>query len=194
MANPLNYETEFLKENNCAKSNMWLNMHDNNGISASFGSPTFKENMLEKYGVDNIMLLPNQKARASKAAKEWAAKNPEKVKEHTEKVIQWASGNPEKTKMRAVKIAAAKRENNTTGKGTKRPHYTNNGKTGKHVRSKDTCKKISDSQKTKSIFVKNNPMNDPEKRKLVSLSKKGLKRVYREDGTFYMSRDTSCLI
>lgn len=188
MEDPLKYETEFLKENNCVNSDMWLNMHDNNGISASFGSTTFKENMVEKYGVENIMRLPEQKERASKSNKEWARNNPEKVKEQSDQVKRWALNNPEKTKARAIKVAAAKRENGTTGAGTKRPHYTNNGKTGKHVRSAETCRKISESQKTESIFVKNNPMNDPEKRKLVSLSKKGLKRVYRGDGTFYMSR------
>jgi len=36
-------------------------------------------------------------------------------------------------------------------------------------------------------LLDNNPMNDPEKRKLVSLSKIGKKRFYREDGTFYMA-------
>ena len=39
----------------------------------------------------------------------------------------------------------------------------------------------------KKAFLENNPMNDPEKRKLVSLSKIGKKRFYREDGSFYMS-------
>jgi len=34
---------------------------------------------------------------------------------------------------------------------------------------------------------KNNSVSDPEKRKKVSDSKKGRKRIYREDGTFYMS-------
>lgn len=188
MEDPLKYETEFLKENDCANSDMWLNMHNNNGISASFGSATFIENMVEKYGVENIMFLPEQKERASKFNKEWARNNPEKVKEQSNKIKQWASNNSEKTKARAIKVASTKRENGTTGAGTKRPHYTNNGKTGKHVRSADTCRKIAESQKTKSIFVKNNPMNDPDKRKLVSLSKKGLKRVYREDGSFYMTR------
>ena len=33
-----------------------------------------------------------------------------------------------------------------------------------------------------------NAMSDPEKRKKVSMSKLGRKRIYREDGSFYMSR------
>lgn len=34
---------------------------------------------------------------------------------------------------------------------------------------------------------KNNSMSNPENRKKVSDSKKGRKRIYREDGTYYMS-------
>jgi hypothetical protein len=36
-------------------------------------------------------------------------------------------------------------------------------------------------------MTKINPMSDPEKRKLVSLSKIGRKRIYKEDGSFIMS-------
>jgi hypothetical protein len=34
---------------------------------------------------------------------------------------------------------------------------------------------------------KNNSMSNPENRKKVSDSKKGRKRIYRKDGTYYMS-------
>lgn len=39
----------------------------------------------------------------------------------------------------------------------------------------------------RTMWTENNPMNDPEKRKLVGLSKVGRKRFYREDGSFYLS-------
>jgi hypothetical protein len=49
------YETEFLVENDCAKSEQWLNRHNNTGMS--FGTEEFKEKqintMLSRYGVEN---------------------------------------------------------------------------------------------------------------------------------------------
>ena len=41
--------------------------------------------------------------------------------------------------------------------------------------------------KMKTTMTEKNPMNDPKNRELVRLSKIGKKRVYREDGSFYMS-------
>jgi hypothetical protein len=81
-------------------------------------------------------------------------------------------------------------------KGEKHPAYG-------HKKSEQSKKRISEKnkgrvktpeeiEKFKKSRVgkgmgKNNSMSDPEKRKKVSDSKKGRKRIYREDGTFYMS-------
>lgn len=62
------------------------------------------------------------------------------------------------------------------GKGQRRPHYRNKGLTGKWKRSVDHNQQQSLYQKNNSCFVSNNPMNEPEKRKLVSLSKIGRKK------------------
>ena len=60
------------------------------------------------------------------------------------------------------------------------------GIAGKYIRNEEHCKQSSD--KITKINMENNPMNNPESRAKVSASKIGRKRVYREDGTFYMSK------
>lgn len=69
------------------------------------------------------------------------------------------------------------------GKGSKRPSYRNRGLTGTWERRDGYKEWRSQYQKDNSCFVTNNPMNDPNKRKLVSLSKLGRKRFYNEDRT-----------
>lgn len=63
------YETWFLQHNDCAKSDMWLNKHNNNGIN--FASDEFKRKaertMLLRHGVTNAMLLPSAKEKVAAA-------------------------------------------------------------------------------------------------------------------------------
>ena len=44
------------------------------------------------------------------------------------------------------------------------------------------------SERARQRFLQNNPMLNEDSRKKVSLSKIGRKRIYRKDGTFYMSK------
>ncbi len=60
------------------------------------------------------------------------------------------------------------------------------GIAGKYSRSEKHCKQSS--ERIIKINAEKNPMNNPESRAKVSASKIGRKRVYREDGTFYMSK------
>jgi len=53
---PLEYETDFLVENNCAGSKEWYNHHNNTGIG--FGTEEFSNMMVEKFGVTNISFHP----------------------------------------------------------------------------------------------------------------------------------------
>lgn len=58
---PGDYEIQFLCENDCAKSNDWLNQH--NGTGMLFHTPEFKMIMLEKYGVENPQQIPEIRAQ-----------------------------------------------------------------------------------------------------------------------------------
>lgn len=164
MNDPYSYETEFLRNHRCAESEMWLNKHNNVGRPPPYGSDKFKQMMLEQYGVIHNSHIPEVREQMTAKQKDFYKNNPDMVKE------------------RARKIAEAKRKNGTTGKGIKRPHYTNNGKTGTWTRTDEDRLKLSEYQKEYSAFTKNNPMNDFEKRKLVSLSKIG-KRKYMNPTT-----------
>jgi hypothetical protein len=155
---PYTYETHFLKENNCAESDNWLNKHNNESKPPPYGSKHFKQLMIEKYGVKHNTHIPEVRRRM------------------TDKQKEFYKNNPDKAAVRARKVADSKIKNGTTGKGIKRPNYSNNGLTGKWERSEDIIQKISFRQKQNSKFVKDNPMSDPEKRKLVSLSKLGKKK------------------
>lgn len=171
MEDPYSYETKFLNENSCAVSEKWFNKHNNLGKPAPYGTEEFKTIMIEKYGVSHNSQIPEVRKNMTINQKKFYQENPNKLTS------------------RANKIAANKIKNGTTCKGVKRPNYTNRGLTGKWTRDEEFCSNVSKRQKQFSSFVKNNPMNDAEKRKLVSLSKIGRKRVYREDGSFYMSKD-----
>lgn len=61
------------------------------------------------------------------------------------------------------------------------------GKVGKWYRTEEHRKFLSEA-KSKRNLTGNNPMCSEEARKKVSLSKVGRKRIYREDGSFYMSK------
>ena len=51
---PVNlYETIFLQTLNCASDKNWINSHNNNNYNLTFGSDTFKNSMITKYGIDN---------------------------------------------------------------------------------------------------------------------------------------------
>jgi hypothetical protein len=53
VGNVYDYETEFLTENDCAKSDLWLNQHNN--ACMTFGTEEFKSAMLAKHSVENPM-------------------------------------------------------------------------------------------------------------------------------------------
>ena len=165
MDNPYEYETRFLQENSCASSECWINLHNNDNVPPPYGSVEFKDIMMKKYGVTHNTYIPEVREQMTKKQKEFIKNNPDKVI------------------ARAKKIAISKINNGTTGKGTKRPHYTNNGVTGSWVRNEKHREAISNRQKENSHFISDNPMNDPEKRKLVSLSKIGKKK--------YINRQTN---
>jgi len=54
VGNVYDYETDFLVENDCAKSNLWFNRHDNTGLSTT-GTEEFKTLMINKFGVEHPM-------------------------------------------------------------------------------------------------------------------------------------------
>lgn len=60
------------------------------------------------------------------------------------------------------------------------------GKVGKWKRTEKHCRQIS--ERVTAMLLENNPMNNKESRAKVSASKVGRKRIYREDGSFYMSK------
>jgi hypothetical protein len=158
MENPYEYESKFLHDHDCAASSNWINKHNNDRVPAPWGSIEHKQLMLDKYGVEHNTHIPEVRA------------------EMTRKQREFYKNNPDKVAARARKVADIKIKNGTTGKGTKRPDYSNNGLTGVWERSAEYCEMHSQRQKENSVFIKNNPMNDPEKRRLVSLSKIGKKK------------------
>jgi hypothetical protein len=171
MDNPLEYETSFLIENDCAKSKEWLNRHNNNKRPA-FGSKDFKQFMLKTHGVEHNTQIPEVKLKM------------------IEKTKEFYKNNPELAKIRAYKVAESKKTNGTTGKGISKKH-TNNGNTGKWIRTEEVRKKLSDNLKKRYEEGASNPMDNVESRAKVSASKVGRKRIYREDGTFYMPKVNS---
>jgi hypothetical protein len=64
------YETLFLQENDCAGSENWYNGHNNIGCPPPYGTDAFKKNMMEKYGVYNIMKIPEIRIVAAIKQKE----------------------------------------------------------------------------------------------------------------------------
>lgn len=166
---PYEYETNFLIKNDCANSNAWFNKHNNTGRPPPFGTTEFTTLLKEKYGVEHNTMIPEVKKRMIDSLK------------------KTYKDNPQMTKDRAMKVAEARRRNGTTGKGVPHKKHANNGTVGKWVRTEEHNLSISERQKIQSHFVKNNPMNNVEARNLVSLSKIGRKRIYKEDGTYYMS-------
>jgi hypothetical protein len=64
VGNVLSYETKFLVENDCAKSDLWLNQHNNTGMT--FGSEEFKATMRAKHGVEHSMQSEECKGKQRK--------------------------------------------------------------------------------------------------------------------------------
>jgi hypothetical protein len=60
------------------------------------------------------------------------------------------------------------------------------GKVGKWTRTEMHCFQIA--ERNSVLLKENNPMHNLESRNKVSASKIGRKRIYREDGSFYMSK------
>lgn len=56
------YETSFLKINDCANDLMWINCHNN--TIASFGTSEFESMMIKRHGVENIMHSLDYKKKA----------------------------------------------------------------------------------------------------------------------------------
>lgn len=145
------------------------------GINGRKSSPETKEKMRQI--ALKRMQDPKLRQHLSEKTKEYFQKNPEEIEKR--RSLQLGYIPSEKTKQKISKA--------------------NKGK--KHKMSVEGSKAISETQKnrirkpfseeTREIFRYNmttsNPMNDPEKRKLVSLSKIGRKRIYKEDGSFTMS-------
>lgn len=158
MDDPYEYETKFLQDNDCANSIKWINLHNNDREIPPFGTDKFKSMMVERYGVEHNTHIPEVREQMTKKQKEFYKNNPEFLKERAKKARETAI------------------KNGTDGKGFSRPHYTNNGNNGKYIRDDEWRSANSERQKKHSLFALNNPMNDPEKRKLVSLSKIGRKK------------------
>ncbi len=60
--NAYDFETWFLQLHNCAASDRWYNMH-NNDFGSSYGTEPFKINMMNKHGVTHCMHDPKTKEK-----------------------------------------------------------------------------------------------------------------------------------
>lgn len=163
MSNPLEFETKFLRENQCATSTHWLNCHNNIFLEhghVHFGSEEFKSIMLKRYGVTHNTQIPGAGENLSK-----------KIKESGRMV---GENNPCFGLFGADHPAYGKRSEETREKMREN--------CGRWDRTQQHREDISERQRRDSIFVKNNPMNDPEKRKLVGASKVGRRKYISADG------------
>jgi hypothetical protein len=79
MDDPYTYETEFLQKTDCAKSDEWLNMHNNTGLAFGteyFIAKTIKTNLV-RYGVECVFKLPEiQKKIKETSIKKWGVSHP----------------------------------------------------------------------------------------------------------------------
>lgn len=153
---PHEYETNFLKEHKCAESDLWYNKHNN--VMPSYGSEEFKNMMFAKYGVYHNGDIPEVRERMSKKCSIT----------RKERGIFKGESNPWYGLFGKDHPASGKRSEETIKRMKEN--------CGKWERNEEHCQAISERQKKESSFVLNNPMNDPEKRKLVSLSKIGKKK------------------
>jgi hypothetical protein len=157
------YESVFLQVIDCSNSDMWFNKHNNLGKPPAYGTQEFNDYMITKYNVNHNTKIPGLMDKMIQTRRITYDQNPDKSIDR---------------KNRAKKALVNKIKNGTTGKGIpkslKHRIAISISKTGT-ILSDDHCKMISDRQKVHSIFVNDNPMNDPEKRKLVGLSKLGKK-------------------
>ena len=191
MANPLEFETAFLRENQCSTSEHWFNCHNNNFLEhghLSIGSEEFKSIMLKRYGCEHPMHKDEFKKKQKKREIETLSerygvshnthipgareKLSKKIKESGRMVGEnnpcfglFGADHPAYGTRRSEEIREKMREN-----------------CGRWERTQQHCEDISERQRRDSVFVKNNPMNDPEKRKLVSASKVGRRKYISADG------------
>jgi len=156
MDDPYTYETEFLREHDCANSDIWFNRHNN--IRAAFGSPEFKKIMFDKYGVEHNGDIPEVRKSMSEKCSET----------RKDRGLAKGENNPCYGLFGKDHPASFKRNEETIQRMKEN--------CGRWEREEKHCKDISERQKKESCFVTNNPMNDPEKRKLVSESKIGKKK------------------
>jgi hypothetical protein len=81
------YETDFLVENDCAKSEQWLNKHNNTKMA--FGSKEFKAAMLAKRGVEHALQTKEAKEQKRKTCLDrYGHENPMQSEEVQEKSKQ----------------------------------------------------------------------------------------------------------
>jgi len=184
---PYDYETLFLETMDCASSPDWYNGHNNkfkNMPEFYFGSNKLNSIIFEKYGVYNCMNIEEIKLKQKVAEKKtlmekYGVDHNMKIlgiaKKASEKRIDsWKLSETGRSPLfgrTGIMCAGTGVEHNISDEGRK--VLSENGKRRKNIPNP----KLSIYQKTQGNFVTNNPMNDPEKRKKVGMSKLG-KRSY----------------
>ena len=168
ISDPYEYETQFLMDNNCANSDMWINKH-NNICPPAFGTPEFAAFMVEKYGVVHNTQIESV------------------LHTMTQKQKEYWKNNPEQASSRAKKAAKTARERGTNGPGVPKTKYTNNGNNGKYNRT-EQHKQILSEVMRKTNEIHGNPMDNPIHRAKISAMKTGCKRYINEQGVIKMYR------
>jgi hypothetical protein len=158
-SNIFEYETWFLESNNCAKDDKWLNQHNN---SKHFRNKGIAWNKGLSKESDERILSATNKYIENRKENYWAPWNKGLNKDSDERILS----------------AAKKQSKIMTGR-----KVWNDGLVGAY--SEEYLDKLRKSGFKR--YTENNPMLDPLKRKQVSDSKRGRKRIYREDGTYYLS-------
>lgn len=184
---PYYYETLFLECLDCANSNNWLNAHNNKFKDIPefyFGSYKFNSLMHNKYGVSNCMNIEEVKLKQKVAEKKtlmekYGVDHNMKIPGIAKKASETRIGNWKLSETGRSPLfgksgdqcASTGVYHNISDEGRK--VLSENGKKRKNVPNP----KLSLYHKSYGNFITNNPMNDPEKRKKVGMSKLG-KRAY----------------
>lgn len=137
------------------------------------------EETIEKHRRSAIQTMSNPEIRLhlSRKTKEYFETHPE-AKEHLRTIQLGKKLSPETIKKIADKQRGQKK--NWSADGKQRMINAQKSRIRKPM--------AAELKETKKLaWLSNNPMNDPEKRKLVSQSKIGKKRFVRTDGSFYMA-------
>ncbi|CAB4126972.1 hypothetical protein UFOVP84_39 [uncultured Caudovirales phage] len=188
---PYDYETLFLETIDCASSPDWYNGHNNKFIRdklVPFGSVKYNMLIKLKYGVSNCMHIEEVKLKQKFAEKKTLM---EKYGVNHNMKIPGVAINAAKTRVGIWKLSETGRSplfgrtgDMCAGTGV----YHNISDEGRRVLSENGKRrkgvpnpKSSKYQKEQGNFINDNPMNDPEKRKLVSLSKIGKKAYIHPD-------------